>query len=517
MNFYLARCCRSLFLLVFLTTGCMVGPDFHPVSYSTPARFVNPGAPSIQPTTRSSLTVSDPVQVIQWWRTFNDPTLDSLIDRAVVDNYDLRQATSRLREARAQVGLAASALYPQVNGDASYTRSGTGSGGVVTTTGRKGAIVAHTTSTRSDFYVAGFDAAWELDVFGGLRRGVESADASLAAAVEDRRDVMVTLLAEVATDYVALRQFQREVDIARENLASDEHIEALTREKFGAGFAANLDVANAAAEVATTKAAIPILQTEAQQEIYSLSILLGEEPGALMQELSKSKPIPLTPPRVPIGLPSDLLRRRPDIRAAEADYHAATANVGVAVADLFPKFSLTGNLDDEGTRLKALGNWSSNVWQFGPSVSLPIFTGGQIRSNIEVQNALQQQALYTYDQIVLTALQDVDNALIAYANDQARRDALVDSVKYNRQALDLSTRLYNTGLGEFLNVLTAEQSLFSSEDALAQSQGTVATDLAALYKALGGGWQIDPTSPAFASAATQPAEELNHRDTEAQR
>ncbi len=218
----------------------------------------------------------------------------------------------------------------------------------------------------------------------------------------------MTLLAEVATDYISLRQFQRDIAIANENLISDQHIAELTRKKFGAGFAAQLDVANAAAQVASTQAQIPSLETSAQQEIYSLSVLLAREPGALVQEMSQVAPIPLTPPQVPIGLPSDLLRRRPDIRRSEAQLHAATANIGVATADLFPKFSLTGSFDMEASKLKAIGNWSSSIWQFGPSMNWPLFTAGRIRANIAVQNALQEQAFLTYDQTILTALQDVE-------------------------------------------------------------------------------------------------------------
>jgi len=499
-----SRIARRLALLAGLLAGCMVGPDYHSPKPAVPAQFLNPSAPA---TTQTSATSAQPVEVAQWWHNFNDPELDSLICRAVDANLDLRQATSRLRQARAQRGIAGSALYPQVDANGSYTRSGTGNGGTKSTTTKKGRVVTESTSTKSDFYIAGFDASWEIDVFGGERRGVENADANIAAAIEDRRDVLVTLLAEVATDYVALRQFQLELAIAQQNLVSDQHIEALTREKFGAGFAAQLDVAQAAAEVAATQSEIPTLETSARQEIYSLSILLDRPPGALVQELSQTKPIPLTPPRVPIGLPSDLIFRRPDIRESDALFHAATANVGVATAQLYPTFSLNGDINVQSSKFDGLGNWANNVWQFGPSITWPIFTAGRIRANIEVQNALEEQALLTYDQAVLTALSDVENALVAYANEQQRRAALVDSVQYNRQALDLSTRLYNAGLTEFLNVLTAERSLYGAEDSLAQSQGAVASDLAALYKALGGGWEIDPDAPEYPPPpATQPSE-----------
>lgn len=478
---------RLLVCLIGGVSGCTVGPDYHMPRPPVPSSYVNPSAP---PTTQTSVTEAAPVEGMQWWRNFQDPVLDSLVARAVDANLDVRHASARLRQARAQRGVTASSLFPQIHSSGSYTHSGSGGGGSSSFVSPSGAVSTKSTGTSRDFYIAGFDATWEIDVFGGVRRSVESADAGVVAAVEDRRDVLVTLLAEVASNYITLRQLQQEIVIAHENLISDQHIADLTRKKFGAGFAAQLDVANAAAQVAATQSQIPALETAAQQQIYALSVLLAQEPGALLGELSEPRPIPLTPPRVPIGMPSDLLRRRSDIRRSEAQLHAATASIGIATADLFPRFSLTGNFDMESSKLKALGNWSSSIWNFGPNVTWPLFAGGRIRANIEVQNALQEQALLTYDQTILNALRDVENALVAYAKEQQRSAALVDSVKFNRQSLDLSTRLYNAGLTEFLNVLNAQRSLNASQDALAQSAGAVAIDLAALYKALGGGWEL---------------------------
>ncbi|MDB5911152.1 MAG: efflux system, outer rane lipoprotein NodT family [Massilia sp.] len=469
---------------LLLATGCTVGPNFKPPRPTVPAAYLNPSAP---PTTQTSVTLQQPTDVAQWWKTFNDPSLDSLVTRAVESNLDLRLATSRLRQARAARGVVASALWPDINANGSYSHFGTG---------RKN-------STSSDLYQAGFDAAWEIDVFGGVRRSVEASDASIEAAVEDRRDVLVTLAAEVAVDYIDLRGFQRQIAIANENLAAQRRTADLTRRRFNAGFVSRLDAANADAQVASTESDIPALESSARQAIYSLSLLLGREPEALLAELSQERPIPLTPPEVPIGLPSDLLRRRPDIRRAEAQLHAATAQIGVATADLFPKFSLTGNFNLESSKLKSLGNWSSALWSMGPSVTWPLFTAGRIQANIEVQNAVQEQALIAYDQAVLGALRDVEAALIAYSKEQQRRLALVNAVTANREAFDLSTRLYTQGQTDFLNVLTAERSLFGAETALTASDTTIATDLAALYKALGGGWEAGGAlGPATAPAPT---------------
>jgi multidrug efflux system outer membrane protein len=438
-----------------------------------PGRYVNPSAAA---TSQTSATIAGPVEVVQWWRTFNDPVLDSLVERAAKQNLDLQQATARLRQARASLGVATSALFPEIDNDDSYTHSGSGA--------------ARSRST--DLYIVGLDATWEVDIFGGVRRGVEAADATLRAAVWDRRDTLVTLVSEVAIDYINLRGYQRRIAIASRNLDSELRTADLTRQKFAAGFAAQLDVANAEAQAETTESDIPPLQTAAQQTIYALSILLGREPATLLDELSSERQIPITPAEIPIGLPAELLRRRPDIRRAEAQLHAATAEIGVATAQLYPQLSLTGDLDFEAAKIKPLGNWASSIWSFGPTVTWPIFTAGRIEANIQVQNALQEQALLTYRQTILTALQDVENALIAYSREQARRSALARAVVSNRQALDLSTRLYRQGLTEFLNVLNAERSLLGVEDALAQSEANVAIDLASLYKALGGGWQINP-------------------------
>lgn len=248
-----------------------------------------------------------------------------------------------------------------------------------------------------------------------------------------------------------------------------------------------LDVANANAPVATTASQIPVLETSAQQAIYALSVLLAQPPTALLQELSATQPIPITPPEIPVGLPSDLLRRRPDIHQAEAQIHAATAQIGVATADLFPKYSLTGSLTYQSNVLQNLLSGASRSWSFGPTVNWPIFQGGSIRSNIRVQEALRDQAFITYQKTVLTALQEVENALIAFDKEWEHAKALNDAVVADRKAVDLSMQLYTQGQTDFLSVLDAQRSLYASEDALVQSTQNTATGLIAIYKALGGG------------------------------
>jgi NodT family efflux transporter outer membrane factor (OMF) lipoprotein len=448
----------------------MVGPDFTPPKTEVPEGWAGgatlPAAPSAA---QESLS--------QWWTAFNDPMLTSLVDEAVRSNLDLKIAASRIRQARANRGIAMSGLGPTVDASGSFQRSQASSGGQG---GGK--------SPAASQYQAGFDAGWEIDIFGGVRRGVEVADAQLQSAVEDRRDVQVTLVAEVARNYLELRSLQQRIVIARKNLEAQKHSADLTRKKFEGGFVGKLDVANAQAQVATTTSQIPPLESSARQTIYALGVLLGQEPAALVQELSQTVDIPGAPPAVPVGVPSDLLRRRPDIRRAEADIHAATANIGVAMADLFPKVTINGSLGWQAANTHSLFDPLSRFWSFGPSVTWNVFQSGHTLSNIQVQKALEEQSVLTYRQTVLAAIHEVENALISSSKEQEHRQSLVAAVAANRKATDLATKLYAEGQTDFLNVLSAQQALFTAEDTLVQSTAAVSTDLVALYKALGGGW-----------------------------
>jgi len=277
----------------------------------------------------------------------------------------------------------------------------------------------------------------------------------------------------------------------RQNLEAQRGTAKITRERFEAGFVGVLDVANAEAQAATTQSQIPALESTVRATVYNLGVLLGREPAALEKELTRQAPIPPLPPEVPVGLASELLRRRPDIRRAEAQIHAATARIGVATADLFPRFSLTGSFGFSSNDLTKMGNLSnSKFWALGPAVTLPIFAGGRIIWNIKVQDALAEQALLTYQKVVLTALKEVETALVAYAKEQERRQSLSAAVVNNRRAVEAAMKLYVAGKTDFLNVLTAQHSLYTSEDALVQSTCNVDTNLIALYKALGGGWEV---------------------------
>jgi multidrug efflux system outer membrane protein len=465
-----------LSLSLAVLSGCMVGPNFKRPQPTMPADWAGATA-ELQPVTPAE------EEITRWWTLFDDPTLDSLMEQAVESNLDLKLAEARIRQARAARGVAVSGIGPTVDTTGTYQRSRTpgGTGGKI-----EGNI--------SNQYQAGFDAGWELDIFGGVRRSIEAADADLQAAMETRRDVLVTLTAEVARNYIDLRAFQERIAIGRKNLETQKHSASLTRQRFQAGFVGALDVANADAQVATTTSLIPLLEASARQTIYSLSVLLGRDPAALVRELSPVAAIPLASPSVPLGVPSDLLRRRPDIRRAEAEIHAATARIGVATADLFPKFTISGSAGVRASDFGSWFDWASRIWSIGPSVSWNLFDMGRTRSNIEQQRALQDQSLITYQQTVLTALQEVENALIASEKEEEHRRALQEAVSANRKAVELATTLYTQGNTDFLNVLDAQRSLFATEDSLIQSTGNVSTDLVAIFKALGGGWSNEQVS-----------------------
>jgi outer membrane protein, multidrug efflux system len=472
--------------LVVLLSGCAVGPDFKRPEPAVPTQWS--GTP--QPVATVPQAKSDQM-LTRWWTVFDDPVLNSLLERAAATNLDLKLAKAVIRQARAARGVAAGGLGPTLNTSGAYQRSRT----------PLNAGSSLRAGVTTDQYQAGFDAGWEIDIFGGRRRNLEAAEADLRAAVESHNDVMVTVMAEVARDYIQLRAFQQQLAITRQNLAAQQHSANLTRERFRGGFVSGLDVANADAQTATTAAQIPLLESSARQTIYSLSILLGEPPAALDAELSPASVIPApgpAVPAVPLGVPSDLLRRRPDIRQAEARIHAATARIGVATSELFPKFTIAGSAGFQSIDFGSLFDWVNRFWSVGPSVTWHLFQSGSLRASVEVQKALQEQEFIVYRQTVLNALQEVENALVASTKEQTHRDVLISAVDANRRAVSLAETLYTEGQTDFINVLQAQQSLYNTQDALVQSNAAVSADLVALYKALGGGW--DCGTPAQTSS-----------------
>ncbi|HVU15494.1 MAG TPA: efflux transporter outer membrane subunit [Candidatus Didemnitutus sp.] len=448
-------------MVAALLGGCAVGPNYQRPAVELPTDW-NAAAP----------TAAAPlVGPARWWQNFGDPELTALVEGGLRNNLDVQVAEASLRQARAARGAAAGGFWPSITASGAALR-GRSSG----------------SATTGNSFQAGLDAVWELDFFGGVRRTVESADASAAAAQANLGDVQVTLAAEVALDYLQVRSAQEQIVIARENLAAEQHTAGLIRQRLKVGFSSALDAANADAQVATTASTIPPLETSLRQAIHALGVLLGRPPSALVGELAQSGAVPVAPPGVPAGLPSDLLRRRPDIRAAEARLHAATAQIGVAVADFFPRFPLTAAVGYQSSVLRTLFATGSRTWSAGPTLTWPILQGGSTAANVRVQEALRDQAYLTYRKTILVALEEVEDALVAGGNEEEHRQALAQAVAQNQRAFDLSTRLYTQGAADFLTVLDAERSLYSSQTALAQSRLAGSADLIALYKALGGGW-----------------------------
>jgi NodT family efflux transporter outer membrane factor (OMF) lipoprotein len=479
------------------TTGCMVGPDYHAPEMQVPSRFSAATQPAAtQPaatqasSTQPAATQPAEIDLRRWWDTFSDPKLNDLISRALVSNLDVKLAQARVLEARAEVQFNVANLFPTVNGTAAYTRSQASKNAVSFSGPGTGQAASGFSVGRTNLYQAGFDAGWELDVFGGTRRAIEAAQGTYEAQVEARRNSLVTLLSEVARDYINLRGFQHELAIVQNNVVSQRDTLNLTRSKFEAGIATDLDVAQIEALVASTESQIPTLQTQIEQSIHQLAVLLDEPIERMEQELLPSAPLPAGPPVVPAGLPSELILRRPDVRQAERQLASATANIGVAVSDLFPKFNLTGTLGVQSLTLKKLADAGSGYWSFGPSMTWKIFSSGQVQANIRVQDARAQEAYIQYRQVVIQSLADVEDALVAYNKEQTRLQSLQRSVAANRRAVSLARQLNTAGVVDFLNVLTSEQSLYTAEDQLAISELTVSTDLIALYKALGGGWEL---------------------------
>lgn len=522
--------------------GCTVGPDFKPPQADAPANWHDlQAAGAASPASGASaasaasapgahapsspVTSADPDP--RWWRAFGDPLLDQLVERAAHDNLDVQAAVLRIAQARAQVRAAAAQGLPDVRATASYQREQLGLKGIVeeqgidqridrlgapgspldrfgpgtgasVQQGARGALDA--LEAPVNLWQAGFDASWELDLFGRVRRSVEAAGAQTSAAIASRDDALLSLEAEVAQTYLQLRGAQAQRALADDLQRAQRELLDLTREQAAHGLASDLDVRSAEARLAQIHAQLPQFDQQIVLLRNGLAYLVGGAPGALDDWLDAPRALPDVPPTVPVGLPSTLARRRPDIRRAEAELHAATADVGVAVAQFYPDISLTGQVGLRASHVRELAHWSHLFYSFGPAISLPIFSGGQLVSNLRLSQARQAEAALAYRQAVLLALRDVDNALAVYRTDQARAAALDDAVKAEQGALDLARDRYRKGLSPFLDVLDAERQWSEGRQQAEQGALQTTTDLVALYKALGGGWQAGPGTNSNADA-----------------
>ena len=472
--------------------GCTVGPDFKRPSPDVPAAWSTSASPASQGQT-SQVTTAPVDHADTWWAGFNDPELTSLIARASAANLDAREALLRISEARAQRDVSAADRWPSLTADASAQinrlSETTPTGSLFSKIGQSPGLSGVSIPNPYDQYQLGFDASWELDLWGRVRRSVEAANAETAASVEDSRAVLISVLGDVGRAYIDLRGAQVGRRIVEQNIATERELLDLASQSRRAGLSSDIDPVRAAAEVSSAEAQLPGLDRQITGDINQLSKLLAREPGALTPELESARPVPLVPPRVPIGLPADLARRRPDIREAEARLHAATARIGVAVADLYPRLTLEAQGGLQSESLATLANWASRFVAAGPTVELPIFDAGRRRATVRLQDVRAKEAALDYRRTVLSALHEVDDALAAYRADQARNLALTQTIARNRDAADLARQRYASGVASFIDVLDAERMLEQNDLSLADSSAAVSTDLVILYKALGGGWR----------------------------
>jgi NodT family efflux transporter outer membrane factor (OMF) lipoprotein len=466
-------------LIALLLAGCTTfGPDYREPQMAVPAYYMEPAA-------------NGKFQLDHWWRGFGDAQLTTLVEQALEQNLDIEMAAARIREARAQEGVAGSGASPQLAAEASATRQRISENAIPAPpgSGQQGGAFGLPGSEFTTWR-AGFDASWELDLFGRNRREREAASARTGAAVWNRRDAEVTVAAEVAGAYFRLRTLQQRIATAEAELARQQRLEQLIDAQVRGGLVTGQDLEQQRSERSAAAAEIPALQAQAKSEIHALGVLTGSPPEALAPTLAGSLALP-SPPTIPAGLPSDLLRRRPDIRAAERDLAAATADIGVAVADLYPRISLTAAPALVSTALGSLLSWGSRSFSAGAALDWPIFDGGRRRANIEVRNARQEQATITYRKAILTALKDVEDALGRIEGDRRQLTQLELAHSNAARAEEIARTRQRGGLVTLADVLAARQRRLSLEEQLTETRGALARDTVGLVKALGGGWQED--------------------------
>ena len=459
-----------------LLAGCTVGSNYQRPATPVPPSYAEPHAAS------AAIDAS----LASWWSGFSDPELDKLVNRAIAQNLDVETAAARIREARARERAAGASALPQVDAQASASRQRISENAIPVPPGAGGGSFGLPGSEFDTFRI-GFDASWEIDLFGKTRRSVEAAHARTGAAIWNRRDAQLIAAAEVADAYLTLRTLQQQIATAEAEVARQQRFVRLVGARARGGLVTGEDLAQQQAQLKTAEAAIPPLKARADAQIHALGVLTGEAPEALVAELSPTVDLP-TAPSVPAGLPSDLLRRRPDIRAAEQNLHAATADIGVATADLYPKLSLTAAPALVSTALASLLEWGSRSYTASAALDWPIFNGGRTRANIEATKAVQQQALIAYRKTILTALKDVEDALGNIANDRTEVASLEGAHASSGRAEQIARERYQGGLVTYTDVLQAQSSRIALENQLAEGRGKLDRDTVALFKALGGGW-----------------------------
>ncbi len=476
-------------MFALVSCGCTVGPDYVQPETQTPDAW---HAAAVEGLEEGDATLQT------WWRVFDDELLNDLVLRSAGGNLTLREALWKVEEARALRGVSAAGRKPQVGFSADANRS------LPSENGALGDFAPEDGFEAANSFSTGVGASWELDVFGRIRRQVEAADAATEASVEAYRDVLVSLYAETALAYVNVRTAQERLRIAHANVETQENTLQLTKDRFDAGLVSALDVAQAESNLANTFSLIPVIERDLNEGLNRLAVLLGEHPGTLHAELDQDVEILEEPEVVVVGLPTELLRQRPDVRRAERLLASQTAQIGVATADLYPTFSLSGFLGLDALGLGDLASSDSVTWDVGLPIRWNIFSGGRIRSQIRAEEARTNQLLARYEQTVLNALEESENAMVAYAKEVARRGSLSQAVDATQRSLELVMTQYTAGLTDFQNVLDTQRTLLVREDDLAVAEGLVIGNLVRLYRALGGGWDPDtaqqPAAPSPAGA-----------------
>jgi len=479
-------------LAVLLLGACTVGPNYSSPETSVPPTYFEP---------HSAAALED-AELSSWWTAFGDKELDRLITQAIAQNLDVEAAAARIRKARAEERAAGAAALPEVSTNASVTRQRISENAIPVPPGAgdAGGGAGGFGLPGSEFttWRAGFDASWEIDLFGKTRRSIEAARARTGAAIWNHRDAQVSIAAEVAGAYLQLRTLQDEIGIAKAEVERQQRSERLVRARVQGGLVTGQDLEQQNSELRSAAAAIPPLQAQAAVQVHKIGVLTGNPPEALLADLAPAAAPPLSPPEVPAGLPSDLLRRRPDIRAAERNLAASTADIGVATADLYPSFSLSAAPALVSTALASLITWGSRSFTAGASLNWPIFNGGRIRANIEAKNAQQEEALVAYRKTVLTALQDVEDALVKIDNDRKGIADLKGALGSAKRAEEIARERYTGGLVTYSDVLEEQAKRITLENRVVEMKGAEALDTVALYKALGGGW------PEMAGKGAQP-------------
>ncbi len=456
-----------LLVILSLFSCVTVGPDYTTPAIDVPDKWVSDLSEKLSPGT-------DKASLVSWWNSFDDPVLGDLIKRAVDNNLSLKEAITRLTEARLRRGITGADQYPSVSSSASGTRS-------------------HTYHNSNNSYQAGIDSSWEIDIFGGIRRSIEASDADVASSNASLNDVLVSLTAEVASNYVNLRLYQAEMDVTISNLKTQEETYDIVAWRFKAGLVTELDLKKSEYSLEQTRSQIPAIQSRIDQAQNRIAVLLGLNPGVLREELSKVKPVPALKDTIKTGIPADLLRQRPDLKKAERDLAAQTARIGAAVSDLYPKITLSGAIRVNASSTGSLFDSDSLSNSIGPSISWPVFRAGAIKKNIEIQSTMAERLLIQYKSLVLSAVEEVENALASCMYEKIKGEHLKKALDAATVALDLSKMQYTSGLVDFQVLLESQRTLLSLQDQVTQNEGQITLNFITLYKTLGGGWSPDST------------------------